>query len=662
MPTEMQILGWRSEGLRCPDHEVNFQYEENKVFPVTLIQMPNGTGKTTTLMLLRAALSGEAEGKAWDSKKVRSLQKQGSDGDTGRFLVNLVANQRRLTIAMLFNFDEGTVRYTTTMPGSGLRDGFHPSRDVQKFLRPKFVEYFVFDGELAEKLLSHNHANAQVAIDDLFQIELFAAIGGKVGDYWEEKTARKGATEDKGLTQRRNKVKNLKERIAQLTREQSAKQKECVQIEDELKRKHGSIQAALAAQKELGERLARAGADLSDETAQVNNGATVVFEKMQSPHALSAVFAREMIALKRNLDRVKLPESTAREWFEELAEEAECVCGRELDDATRRAIRARASDYLGSDNVAFLNAMKGNIVDEVGATPDQHEQDLRQALDELLEHCRTQEELRTNRDAIQAEGVSTDPTLKRATEDITRFENRLKTLRDELAEYENSDQGAGDERTTGIDVLKSRLKIAERKLAEITETILLRDKRDTLLRVLEQAHKEARISVSAEVCEETNERIAQLMPYNAIRVSAIDQCLVLRDQEGGSVGETLSVAYAFLATLFNRTDHTLPFIVDSPANPIDLAVRAKIGELIPRLTRQFIAFTISSERQGFMPALEITEGKIQYITLFRKGAQDLERAARRESHVEETSDGLCVHGRKFFHEFHIDLEASNNVV
>ncbi len=140
------------------------------------------------------------------------------------------------------------------------------------------------------------------------------------------------------------------------------------------------------------------------------------------------------------------------------------------------------------------------------------------------------------------------------------------------------------------------------------------------------------------------------MPDNAIRVEKIDRNLVLQDQDGGSVGETLSVAYAFLATLFNRADHQLPFIVDSPANPIDLRVRSKVAELIPRLTNQFIAFTISSERDGFLTPLEHATVKdgIQYLTLFRKGTDDLAKLASGEASVQESSDGICVTGAKIF--------------
>jgi len=153
------------------------------------------------------------------------------------------------------------------------------------------------------------------------------------------------------------------------------------------------------------------------------------------------------------------------------------------------------------------------------------------------------------------------------------------------------------------------------------------------------------------------------MPDNAIRVKQVDRCLQLMGQEGGSAGETLSVAYAFLATLFNRVEHQLPFVVDSPANPIDLRVRAKVAALIPMLAHQFVAFTISSERQGFTQALEsaVTE-PIQFLTLFRKGPADLEEHAHSQPEITETLDGLLVQGKEFFSTFHLEEEDNENAV
>jgi DNA sulfur modification protein DndD len=147
------------------------------------------------------------------------------------------------------------------------------------------------------------------------------------------------------------------------------------------------------------------------------------------------------------------------------------------------------------------------------------------------------------------------------------------------------------------------------------------------------------------------------MPDNNILIERIESCLVLHGQEGGSVGETLSVAYAFLATLFHRSDHQLPFVVDSPAGSIDLAVRPKIAELIPKLSGQFIAFTISSERQGFVQRLKLaSDSTVEFLTLFRKGSKELEKSAKKQPDCAETSDGLRVRGESFFNSFQLDEE------
>jgi DNA sulfur modification protein DndD len=147
------------------------------------------------------------------------------------------------------------------------------------------------------------------------------------------------------------------------------------------------------------------------------------------------------------------------------------------------------------------------------------------------------------------------------------------------------------------------------------------------------------------------------MPDNRIRIERIDKCLVLEGQAGGSVGEQLSIAYAFLSTLFNRSDQQLPFVVDSPAGAIDLATRRRISKLVPNLSRQFIAFTISAERQDFVPNLKVaTNGSMQCLTLFRKGPIELEATARATCAHQESIDGILVEQEAFFNTFHLDEE------
>ncbi|MGD1711906.1 hypothetical protein [Dapis sp. BLCC M172] len=55
---KIEIIGWETEGLRCLDMNINL-LSGDKYAHFSLVKMPNGTAKTTTLSLIRAAMSGE---------------------------------------------------------------------------------------------------------------------------------------------------------------------------------------------------------------------------------------------------------------------------------------------------------------------------------------------------------------------------------------------------------------------------------------------------------------------------------------------------------------------------------------------------------------------------------------------------------------------------
>lgn len=663
MANTILLAGWEAEGLRCPDHRVSFEQDPEHVYPISLLQMPNGTGKTTTLHLLRAALSGEAESNrgAWQAPEVRALCKRGNENGTGTFRVTLLVDGRRITICLNFDFDQGTVGYTTTLP-SGMKNGFRPPPGVEKFFLPQFVNFYVFDGELAEHLLSREYTDAQTVIENLFQLSLFSEVTTAIRLYYDAQTAGRSATEERGLTRRLNRVELLRARVEKMKAEKAEATRKFDDIKKTLARNKSKFEVALEQQREHGERLHAAQMELSSAKGFVQNLTQDSLRRMRDPHALAGSLGAEMMHLKTSLDRVKLPESTAREFFEELAEEEKCVCGRDLNDEYRQTIRERAKHYLGSDDVAFLNALKSDVATSIGADSSVHEKDLDAKIDNLLSAIRREDECRTAYNLLESEAVAADPSLREPKAEIERLEDELDKLDSERQRYDNMDDSAGDDRTFGVRVLERRLEDAERKLAEIANTIGLRLKRDVLIRILEAALQKARSGISQEICDDANRRIADVMPNNAIRIQRVDRCLILEGQEGGSAGETLSVAYAFLATLFNRVEHQLPFIVDSPANPIDLRVRTKIAELIPKLTRQFVAFTISSERQNFVAPLEAALGaSVQFLTLFRQGPADLERTAQAQASCERTTDGFLVTGKEFFCGFHLDEEDNNAI-
>ena len=666
MSTKMHILGWKAEGLRCPDHEIDCCDSKGAPLPITLIQMPNGTGKTTTLSLLRAALSGAAAKGAWDRSQVGKFQKRDAPSSDGTFELRLLLNEKRVTIIMEFDFENGRVYYKTTR-GKGQVEGFDPPREFRRFMNEDFVKFYVFDGELADNILSREHTDAQKAVESLFQTQLLGHMNNKVCTYWNDQTKDVTAKDQKGYTRRKNSLDKWRARLAELEKQKGKYEDKLAGVQKDLRRQQDRYNSEIKKETERAERIDTAETTANTLSNKVAANAQGVLDGIRDPHALSPVFATAMYELKQGLDRVKLPESAAREFFEELVDEEHCICGRSIDDEIKDAIRERARRYLGSDDVALLNNMKGAIDDAVGQSRRSASDALSEDIELLAALMGKELKAKNELDELRHEAEQSDPDIMRAKEEIEHLTGEQKSLQDKLKRFDGKDAKVKLDRIGtitdldsifSIETIKEGVSMLEDQVAEITNTLNLRRKRDILDKIIRKAHVKAREHITSEIKDNANERIATLMPDNLIRIEKIDHCIILKGQSSGSAGENLSIGYAFLATLFNRWgEHQLPFVVDSPANPIDYEIRPKIGQLAPRLTEQFIAFVISSERAQFLPSLENASKKeIKYITLFRKGASHHEEKAEKNSGCIKTEDGYQIVDKEFFGDFQIDTE------
>lgn len=658
MPVSVCLLGWSASGLRCPDHSVSLTPDGVRPFPITLVQMPNGTGKTTTLKLLRAALSGSAQDGRWSPETVREFRKKGSTADEGRFEVTLSVDDKRVTIIMKLDFVEGTVSYLTTrLDGQVTR--FDPPHSVARFLSPDFVEYFVFDGELAADLLNREHTSAETIMDRLFQTHMLKIIQSWSDQHWQDHASTMGAVEERGFTRRKNRVTQLRQRLGELERRRSDLTQKLSEAEARLGQQQAQYQSEISIETERNNLLRTAEATLTAAELDLATHTVNVLNATADPHALSPFVARAIQRLKIGLDRVKLPESAAREWFHELAAEAHCVCGRPITDDIRQAILDRAEHYLGTDDVALLNSMKSAIHDLVGDSIDVASDELNSMLATLQEFAAAETGARNKRDRLRDDVGQSDPRIRAALEAIKKLEADARDYSEELEALGSRDDSLKDE-APGIPVIRDRLEKAENHLAEITGTLEIRARSNALSALLDTAYANARARISEAIRDQTNARIQRLLPHNSIRVSDVGASLQLEGQRGGSMGEQLSVAYAFLATLFEQSSHELPFVVDSPAGALDPDVRREIGRMVPLLGKQYVAFTIASEREAFVPAIaRYSQSEVHYLTMFRKNIPkhaSLMREMGAEGAV--TADGVVVEGQEFFNRFQ---ESTNGV-
>lgn len=658
MNTQLRILSWSATGFRCPDHRIDLLADDGTPAPVCLIQMPNGTGKTTTLKLLRAALSGEAT--QWSPSKLSELQKQSTASAAqppGHFELRASVGEALLTIHLHVDFEERQAFYRTTM-GKGSRDAFLPPDDLRNVLRPDFVKFFVFDGELAGQLLDKQHTKAEGVIDSLFRLDLFGDLQRLTKEYYDEQVKERGGGASQGLVRAMNKRDKLQQRLDDVTRRRKLGWDAIERLREQQRALENQHRAAIEAREEYRTRLSTTTEGRERTRSRVDAKATRLLESMRSPVALCGPLASGMLELMQSLDRVKLPESTAREFFEELADEAECVCGRPLDAEHQAVVRTRAQQYLGSEEMNLLNLLKAGVKEAVGAAPEAPRRQLDEQVEKLSQAVRERREAETEYHRVEKEAADNDPEIAEAQEQLQKLKVKIKEREAAVGRFDEPVQGKPDENSYSINDLSRECKALDTRIAELGQTVKLKSQYEILCGILERAKTRAGDLLKDEVREWTNQRIGQLMPQNRLRVHSIDGCLKLhnpdseRGQAGGSVGETLAVAYAFLATLFNRTrQHDLPFVVDSPAGPLDDAKRRQVAQLVPKLSGQFIAFTINTEQEGFVEPLEeacvaVGKGSPVYRTLFRRGSHSVA-----EDQGDLSIDGHLVSGRDFFTSF-----------
>lgn len=655
---KIELAGWESQGLRCPDISLDLN-SGGKIPPVTLVQMPNGTGKTTTLNMLRASMSGEAE--RWDSSKIRSYRRPGAKNEAGQFSVHLLVDERLLSFELTLNFEDGTARYRTTSPGSGgVVHGWHPPAQALRFFRENFVQLFVFDGEFAHRLLDSRKSEAEKAIDALCQLYLLEEIGQEAQATWERATKDKSSKTDKGLSRWEGIQGKIQKKIGQVTEAQKEATSKIESLERAVTKLKENIDEKVGSQKQLREKYDIKKREENEAQKEVERFNSEVMSLMRQPQTLTPSFATNLVNLKDQLDKLKLPSSTSRQFFIELLDEPECICGRPMNESVKANIQAKAQRYLGEETSGILNSLKEDIDSYILQEESLKTEDLTLALQNLDAAVTKKKGLESVTRALWEQLIEQgDEELKKWQEDLLKKGGELEKLKGLLLEINRDPVEEDDENTHCLKALRKILREAERKISEITGTLELREKTEKLQAITNIALKKSREYIRQELTGECNERLKTILYRSPLQVESIGQSIKLKNQEGASVGQTLSVGYTFLTSLLHRGKHQFPLVVDSPANPLSIDVRREIGKLVPALCEQFVGFTISSERAGFVEALESQcAGGVEYLTLFRKGegTAGLLNGLDGFDHVQNDTCVL-VRGKEYFCGFDVEEEA-----
>lgn len=616
---EIKVLDWHYKNIRgLLDLKVSVKKDksEREPFPVTLVMMPNGTGKTTTINLMRAVFDGSAQG--WGEEDVKSYKPRGSRVENGHFGTTLRIDGQIYKIFLHLDYEGGKAFYKTAKVGEigGLDSGHLLPEKIKNVLTQEFVKRFVFNGELATLIIKSESDEAEKAMKYLYQISDLLEFKNRVDILVEEfQSSRKTKTSTKtevGLNKLKKDRDFYKNRLKVLIQRKEEKIKIIENKKNQLKEVEEKIDNHMKSDENLGEQVEDIDKKIKKVREDIVSKTTEIKDLMRSPYLFSERIHNRLRDLSEKMQKLQLPKTMSKQFFEELAEQIDCICGRKHTPETKNTLTERAKQFLGEDQIGIINSIKSAIR---GVEVENY---LIEKVNELSKLNHDNFNLKTQMSRLQQKRVDEgDLELENLKNKKEKIIEELNMLHEQLEELttEDKEKLRSIFEKDNIFLCNKELEEAEEKLNQATDTVNLAKRKGIMENYIDTIASTALSKIKNRVIQKTNSKISKFIQSEKLEVEGIDGYLRLKGKGGASEGQSLALAYAFLGSMFESSTYNLPFIVDSPAGSLDLEVRRQVSQTIPDLFDQLIVFITSGEREGFADYFYDFNGKAQFLTI-----------------------------------------------
>ncbi len=666
---ELKISEWRSEGLRCPDGVVNLKRNGFKRF--NFVQMPNGTGKTTYLELIQAALSGSLEDNV-DGKTIGKYYNPTTGASNGSFELHAEWNSKKITFRMEFNFDiqacknksdinKSKVKYSTdTAIGGGYNNGYKPPKEIRRMITPGFVKLFVFDGEFATQLFNPGYNTAFNCLDSICQLNILDKFEESLQGYYKAniiKSDKSSAVTSKGITEALKEKDDYQKRADELNKIIHEGEKDLIRINKEIK----NIEKEIDEDTSLGgnvKKMVQEKRDLVDalekEFDKFNQD---YLNTIRNPLNLNIKFVSALDELQDNLYKLRIPASATKSFFEELKEENSCICDREMNEDAKKSIDKNKEKYFDENRAGIYNKLKSDIRDKIQAKDfdkdilnKKNEQFLK-LVDQLAE-AKTNYEVAEEKLKQNADKVLTNKIEKKGS--LIKEKDQISKNIDEIKNNTETDK----KKTKNIPLLNKLIKKQLDIVNQIEGNISLKNEIDKITALSKKIKMDVKKEVKTKVLEACNSKLSEIFKgVKTIRIEDIEEYISLSQQTGASMGQQLTTGMLYLAILLGRENFNFFTIFDSPCGAIDLHVRNDLSESLSDLIKkdgQFITFVQSAERDNFTETIEkkVKENEISYLTIYDKERFSVDGLPNLpKDKTFETNNGVFVYDKNFFNTF-----------
>jgi DNA sulfur modification protein DndD len=631
---------------------------------VNLIQMPNGTGKTTIIELIIGTLTGNA--KNWTSTEVSDFQ--GSNTiDEGEFKLTLRVedsgqNKNEITLVLNFDFIHNLVSTLTFDDKVGVQSGWIIPREIAPFLEEKCVDVFVFKGDKTDDVVTRGKGDAQPAIKTFFGITALEDLQEKIKDAFSAKML--GVNTDRSHERATNKKKKLLDNwVIRQNNLQSKKdkfKKEKKDLDSQFKTANEKYENIIQ-QVDLVERRVELKEKMDSAEVKLNDLSRTVVQNLRDPFSFSPSIYNDIDKLKQTLNDLELP-GTSRSFFEQWVKRSDtCICGEELTNDKKKRVLINVESYLASDDINIIEGIKGEVgLDVLNGASREKLDDSVSALDAANEEYEISKTKFKNH--IRELEAGAHPDSQKIIDDYRKIITKqatngllIKSIEKDVPFTDNDlNFPSKCNSLTMADKIVESLATELGNLANMENIVKAKSK---LLKVIDCTAEESLLKFRSHLISETNIKLRKyLREGSEIEVLNIDKNVQLgwneKEKEKGSGAQNSISIYSFATSILERADINFPLIVDHPVTNMDSSSRKHIGEKLADISHQFIGFVIDIEKPHFLPALE-RNGNVRYVSLFSKiaGNRDyIDQLKDQSSDLKyETSNGCISYDKDFFH-------------
>ena len=643
----LNLLGWKCEGLRCPDFDFDLNQKGSAL--ATFLQMPNGTGKTTTLRLLKRTLykhefkSSEIE--QYKAKKDSEIKKNGF------FQAKFEVEGKIFYSQINFDFEKLESNYSSSLSNKGFDQFFQLPKEIENIVDKELIDLLFVDLELDVKPMFRSHqTGAQEAIRKFCKINVLNRVINDFETYKNKKrkeNIKSGSVQNQINTEEArekriiNKINEVEEKVNKYKQFLNKTEEEYTEGKKKLEEIFESDDQIKSKRKELVRKR---------DDDKFNYEATLIknFENIKNIGSYENSSKKELNYFVNALDDLGLPEEEVRVFFDKILKREKCICGHELKNENKEIIRREMKNFISDNEARTVARIKATFSDNLKMDSANLGENSNKIQDYKFELDGYNEKINLLKETALKDNIELDRK-------ISSLEKERSIKKAFLNEVVNQPWQAKDDEssTESLISLKEQKRIVEKKLADLSGTKEVEEKVSIIIKSLEAAITAAEDEISNEITTECNKKIDIMFTKNPVYINSIKNYIVL-GQEEGSTGQEARIGIIFLLTILERSKIKFPLIIDTPVKGMDSAGKRRTARFISKLESQFVCFVIDEDKPNFTDKFnEIMEGKGNFITAFRRSDEFDRLAESNNSNVgiTESYNGKVVHGYPFFEIF-----------